>query len=900
MEELLKNRWYQIETKEAAELIGSDSETGLDQFEVKRRQERFGPNAIAQAKGKSRIERFLLQFHQPLVYILLIAGLVTAILQEWVDAIVILGVVLVNAVIGYMQEAKALEALAALAQSMTTEATVVRSGHSMRINAEELVPGDLVLLRSGDKIPADIRLTAVRELRVDESALTGESLPVHKDATRINQETPLAERINMTYATTLVTYGTGRGFVVATGGKTEIGRISELIAKADELQTPLTRKIASFSHLLLWVILGLGAATFVAGILRGQPFVEMFMAAIALAVGAIPEGLPAAVTVILAIGVSRMAKRRAIIRKLPAVETLGSTTVICTDKTGTLTENQMTVQEIVVENARYGTTGLGYDPSGSISASMGNAPHLLEECMRAGMLCNDASLIIKEGRFAVEGDPTEGALIVSARKSGLDGEQEHLRLPRIDSIPFESEHQYMATLHKNDNTPIAYAKGGIEVMLKRCDSVLLENGETAPLDAAKREEIEGHATELASRGMRVLAFASKKFNAEHKTLAHKDLDESMVFLGLQGMIDPPRAKAIRAVEACIKAGIRVKMITGDHAVTALAIARKLGIAQQTPCNDRVLTGAEMSTFSDQELIDQADCVHVFARVSPEQKLRLVEALQAKGHVVAMTGDGVNDAPALKQADIGTAMGLAGTDVAKDAADMILTDDNFATIEAAVEEGRGVFDNLIKFIVWTIPTNLGEGLVILTAIFIGATLPILPVQILWINMTTAGTLGLMLAFEPKEPGTMDRPPRAPNLPILTRDLLFRVLMVGAILLVAAFALFKFELAMGRSVEVARTVAVNVFVVVEAFYLFNCRSLSRSSFSIGFFGNPWVIFGFCLMMVLQVFYTYVPFMNKAFQSAPVGITSWLETILVGLAAYLLVEFEKKLRYRAKHKK
>jgi len=893
MDHLLKHQWHQLPPEEAAKLLQTDLEKGLDIFEVNRRRERFGPNAIAAAKGKGPLERFMLQFHQPLVYILLGAGVITAGLQEWVDAIAILAVVLVNAIIGYLQEAKALKALAALAQSMTTEATVERAGHSQRIDARELVPGDIVLLRSGDKVPADLRLASIRELRVDESALTGESLPVHKAQSLHEKETTLAERTNMAYATTLVTYGTARGVVVATGASTEIGRISELIAKADELQTPLTRKITAFSHVLLWVILALGALTFLAGVLRGQPMVEMFMAAIALAVGAIPEGLPAAVTVILAIGVSRMAKRKAIIRKLPAVETLGSTTVICTDKTGTLTENQMTVQEIVVHEARYITSGIGYDPSGGVTHQQGEAEDAMLECLRAGLLCNDAALILKEGRFAVEGDPTEGALIVSGRKAGLDPEQEAVRLPRIDAIPFESEFQYMATLHRREADTVAYAKGGLEVMLQRCTSYLLPDGSSAPLDAAKRSQIEKETEELASRGQRVLAFARKAFAADTASIGHDDMATGLEFLGLQGMIDPPRLSALEAVGACIQAGIKVKMITGDHAITALAIANQLGIAQQHPCEQRVLTGKQMAELSDRELIDQANCVHVFARVSPEQKLRLVEALQARGNVVAMTGDGVNDAPALKQADIGTAMGMAGTDVAKEAADIILTDDNFATIEAAVEEGRGVFDNLIKFIVWTIPTNLGEGLVILAAVLLGVTLPILPVQILWINMTTAGTLGLMLAFEPKESGIMRRPPRDPGLPILTKELLFRVLMVGLILLLAAFALFKVELMRGASVEAARTVAVNVFVMVEAFYLFNCRSLSRSVFAVGFFTNKWVIFGFCLMITLQLIYTYAPFMNVAFKSAPVDLLSWLEVVAVGLGAYLIVELEKRLR-------
>ncbi len=902
MEQIFTKYWHKLPANEVARFLDTSCEKGLDIFEVKRRLERFGPNALEQARGKTPLQRFLMQFNQPLVYILLAAGFITALLQEWVDSGVILGVVLVNALIGFLQEAKAIKALDALAKSMVTETVVLRGGERLRIRAEELVPGDIVLLKSGDKIPADLRLFESRELRVDESALTGESLPVHKQVAPLDMDTTLAERTNMSYASTLVTFGTASGMVVATGGKTEIGRISQLISEADELQTPLTRKIAAFSHMLLWVILALGALTFLVGVLRGQPMVEMFMAAIALAVGAIPEGLPAAVTVILAIGVSRMAKRRAIVRKLPAVETLGSTTVICTDKTGTLTENQMTVQEIMAGGRLYRLSGTGYDTVGLLYPDGGEAKDLvmtdaLRHCLLAGLLCNDSKLIRKDDRPAVEGDPTEGALIVAAAKAGLHMERESGDMPRLDAIPFESEHQYMATLHQSGEDAVAYVKGGLEVILERCASYLDAQGDALPLEDEAYDKIVAQAEAMAAQGQRVLALAYRKFPAGKRRIEHQDVAQDLIFLGLQGMIDPPRPQAVEAVKACIQAGISVKMITGDHAVTALAIARQLGIAQQRGGRQpqRSLTGRQMAELSDQGLIDAARDVHVFARVSPEQKLRLVEALQAEGQVVAMTGDGVNDAPALKQANIGTAMGLAGTDAAKDAADIILTDDNFATIEAAVEEGRGVFDNLVKFIVWTIPTNLGEGLVIMTSILLGVALPILPVQILWINMTTAGTLGLMLAFEPKEDGIMLRPPRDPRLPILTRDLLFRVLMVGGILMLAAFALFHWELAQGASLERARTGAVNVFVIMEAFYLFNCRSLHRSVFKLGLLTNKWVILGFCLMLVLQLLYTYAPFMNTAFQSEPVGLLAWVKTFGFGLAAYLVVEFEKRLRQR-----
>ena len=899
MNTLIGKHWHHLPAEEVVDLLDGNPERGLDQFEVKHLQETFGPNAITAKKGKGPLKRFLLQFHQPLIYILIVSGIITALLQEWVDSGVIFGVVLVNAIIGYIQEAKAVNALAALARTMTTEATVLRQGEKKRIPATELVPGDIVLLTGGDKVPADMRLLAIRNLRVDESALTGESLPVEKTEGELDHDTLPADRRNMAYASTLVTYGQGKGIVTATGDHTEVGRISELIASADELATPLTRKITDFSHILLYAILALAALTVAVGILRGQPLFDMFMAAVALAVGAIPEGLPAAVTITLAIGVSRMAKRKAIIRKLPAVETLGSTTVICSDKTGTLTENQMTVQEIMAGGILYEVTGAGYNPfAGKIlpkgnSSDPGNFPSLVK-CLRAGVLCNDSILLNNNSEWQVQGDPTEGALLVAGIKGGVDLTEQKNRFPHLDVLPFESEHQYMATLHKSEdsNKRLIYIKGAVEAVLARCGSRLDARGASSDLDA---DEILYQVEHMAKRGLRVLAFAEKKLPAIVNNITHDDVRADLVFIGLMAMIDPPRAEAVQAIRVCQAAGMRVKMITGDHAVTAATIAGQIGLHGMTTENGdrpRVLTGRDLAALSDRELIEQAEKTAVFARVAPEQKLRLVEALQSRGHVVAMTGDGVNDAPALKQADIGVAMGITGTEVAKEAADMVLTDDNFSSIEAAVEEGRGVFDNLTKFIVWTLPTNLGEGLVIMAAIFFGVTLPILPVQILWINMTTAGFLGLMLAFEPKEPGIMTRSPRDPQTPILTRNLIGRILLVGGLLLIASFALFQWEMARGADIAQARTVAVNVFVVMELFYLFNCRSLTKSIFQLGFFSNMWVFGGVAVMLLVQIVYTYLPVMNRLFQSAPIDLGAWVRIVAAGMTAYLIVEAEKWL--------
>jgi len=934
--------WHALPCEEVVDLLETDATDGLGQFAVKHRLEQFGPNTLTPPKGKSALLRFLLQFHNPLVYILNAAGVVTLLLGDYIDAGVIFGVVLVNALIGYVQEAKAVSAIEALSQSMTTGARVVREGETLDVPATEIVPGDLVLLQAGDKVPADLRLLRARDLRIDESALTGESVAVEKDTVVSERDTTLADRTDIAYASSLVTYGTGAGLVIATGDSTEVGRISRLIAEAEDLQTPLTKKIAAFSRVLLVVILALGAVTFVVGMLRGETAADMFKAAVALAVGAIPEGLPAAVTITLAIGVNRMARRRAIIRHLPAVETLGSTTVICSDKTGTLTENQMTVQRMVAGGRAYAIDGTGYAPEGSIGllpvgdgsdaaagtsgavepgsagvvepgASGAGAPasgrdvegaavqpldggvdDVGSEVLRAGLVCNDSRIFEEEGRWLVQGDPTEGALVTAALKAGLEAEGVAADLPRLDAIPFESEHQYMATLHDaGEGRRLIYAKGAAEVMLDRCSTMLAAGGEEVPLDL---QSVHAQVEDLAAEGLRVLAFARGRGREGDDDISHDEV-EGLTFLGLQAMIDPPRPEAIDAVAACKQAGIVVKMITGDHGVTAAAIARQMGLLEGAADDDGwrpgALTGAEMAALKDREFITAAHDTDVFARVTPEQKLRLVEALQSRGNVVAMTGDGVNDAPALKQADIGVAMGVGGTDVAKDAADMVLTDDNFASIEAAVEEGRGVFDNLTKFITWTLPTNLGEGLVILAAVFLGTALPILPVQILWINMTTAVLLGLMLAFEPKEHGIMGRPPREPGAPILSAALIRRILLVGALLLGAAFGLFEWaDAAQGTSVEVARTIAVNVFVVVEIFYLFNCRSLTRSVFRIHPLSNRWVLGGVAITIALQLMYTYAPFMHVAFQSAPLTLEHWSYIVAAGVATLFIVEFEKWL--------
>ncbi|MFT2007724.1 cation-transporting P-type ATPase [Pontibacter sp. 13R65] len=900
MQQIPPKDWHALTPVEVTTALKTDADRGLSEQEAKSRLETYGPNLFTQEEGQSNLVLFLLQFHQPLIYILLAAAIITFFLKEYIDSSVIFGVVIINAIVGYVQESKAKQAINALSKELKTEAQVIRNGEKQKIDAEHLVPGDVVLLKSGDRVPADLRLLEVKNLKVDESALTGESVAVDKSPEKVEADTVLGDRVSLAFATTNVSFGTAKGVVIATGDATEVGKISESIASAVDLDTPLTKQIAQFSQVLLYAILGLSVICIVIGLSRGQEFTEIFMAAVALAVGAIPEGLPAAITIMLSLGVSKMAQRKAIIRKLVAVETLGSTSIICSDKTGTLTENQMTVKKIVAGGRTYKVGGQGYEPEGNISQNEANVDlqehPALRELLFNGILCNDSDLKQKDGQFIVEGDPTEGALIVAAQKAGLDRKQLEQKFKRLDTIPFESDYKYMATLHPHDGKNVVYVKGSFEAIADRCSTMLNAQGQEIDF---KKEEVAEITNSMASEGLRVLAFASM---ATDKTdVSHEDLTDGLTFLGLQGMIDPPREAVKQAVNMCQRAGITVKMITGDHALTASTIASQIGLKGREE-NGRLvaLTGRELAKVADEDIADVAESTAVFARVSPDQKLRLVKALQSRNHIVAMTGDGVNDAPALKQANIGIAMGITGTDVAKDASDMVLTNDNFTSIESAVEEGRNVFDNLTKFIVWTIPTNLSEGLVILAAVVAGTVLAATPVQILWINMTTAILLGLTLSFEPQEKGLMERPPRKHDQPILTKSLVYRTLLVGSLLLIATFGLFHYELDVeGASLEEARAAACTVFIVLQSFYLLNCRSLRYPFFPSGFFSNLWIFYGIGSMLLLQFAFVYAPFMNKLFGTAPISLMSWVRIIAAGVVMYFIVELEKWLRYKRRER-
>jgi len=880
--------WHTFTQEKVKEVLQTGSE-GLSEVQVRERVAQYGPNRLVPPKRRGPLLRLLMQFHNILLYVMLGAAVITAFLDHWVDTGVLLAAVVINALIGYIQEGKAEAALDAIRAMLSPHATVIREGQRREIDAAGLVPGDMVMLASGDRVPADMRLLLVRELRIDEAAMTGESLPVEKTTQAVSADAPLGDRFGMAYSGTLVVYGQATGLVVGTGSATELGKINQMLASIQNLSTPLLRQIDSFGRILALVILGLSAGTFVLGTFwRGHAPSEMFMMVVALAASAIPEGLPAIMTVTLALGVQRMAKRNAIIRRLPAVETLGSVTVICSDKTGTLTRNEMTVQRVVCAGQVFEVSGVGYAPMGDFSLDgriVDTARHpALALAIRTGVLCNDARLREDEGFWRVEGDPTEGALLVMGAKAGLSQHVGDATWPRLDVIPFESQHRFMATYHRDtDGEPWIFVKGAPELILDICEFQRGHDGEQ-PIDVDTWRRM---ATDTAAQGLRLLALACKRAAPTNDALRFSDVQAGYTLLALVGIIDPPRAEAIAAVAECHRAGIQVKMITGDHVETARAIGAQLNIGAGKPG----ITGAEVSLMDDEALRRVAMEVDVFARASPEHKLRLVQALQASGQVVSMTGDGVNDAPALKRADVGVAMGLKGTEAAKEAADMVLADDNFATIATAVREGRAVYDNLQKFILFMLPTNGGEALIVIAAILFELTLPITPAQVLWINMVTSSTLGLALAFEPTERGIMDRAPRPPGQALLSGFFIWRVLMVSVLMMTGALGLFLWEINSGNSLEAARTMAVNAVVAAEIFYLINSRYIFAPVTNWeGLTGNGYVLLAIAACIPLQIAYTHAPVMQTIFGSTDLSILEWSRVIAAGLLVFCVAELEK----------
>ena len=874
---------------ESLAALKGDAVLGLTDEEAALRLEKYGPNRLPAPKGRHPVLRFLSHFHNVLIYVLIGAGLVTALLQHWIDTAVILAVVIVNALIGYIQEGRAEQAMAAIRNMLSPHASVLRGGHRLTVEGEALVPGDIVLLEAGDKVPADLRVIQANNLQVQEAILTGESLPVSKQIEPVAADVPLGDRKSMLFSGTLVAAGTARGVVTATGKNTEIGRISGLLGDVQTLSTPLMIQIAGFARWLTVMILLISLVLLIFGYFVDHfAFIDVFMAVVSLAVAAIPEGLPAVLTITLAVGVQAMARRNAIVRRLPAIETVGSVSVICTDKTGTLTRNEMVVSAVVTSAGAWKIGGEGYAPRGEVE---GGDPSTLEALSRVAALCNDASLVEVEGDWQVEGDPMEGALIALAGKLGVDRAAAEAISPRIAEIPFDSATRYMATLHRADGGgALICVKGAPERIVEMTTHQRAADGTAEPVDARFWQQA---GSDIAGQGMRVLALAERRLDTAPDVFAPPVLGEGLVLLGLVGLIDPPRAEAIEAVASCHKAGIAVKMITGDHAGTAAAIGRQIGLLNP----DTVLTGADLDMISDPQLQELIERTNIFARTSPEHKLRLVTALQARGLSVAMTGDGVNDAPALKRADAGIAMGRKGSEAAKEAADLVLADDNFASIVAGIQEGRTVYDNIKKVISWTLPTNAGEAATILVALVFGFALPMTPIQILWINLITATTLGLALAFEPTEKSTMSRPPRPRNEPLLTGGLVWHIVLVSMLFLAAVYGMYIYAVDRGYSNEVARTIALNTLVVLEIFHLFFIRNIYGTSLTwAAVKGTRFVWFAVLTVTAAQFAVTYIPAMQEIFGTAPVSLFDGAVIIAVGAAFFAIIETEKQIRLRA----
>ena len=890
LKDLSSESWHSLSSDQAIDFFKSNASVGLTDEVIKERSEFFGKNNLPKYKPISLMARLTNQLKNPLVLVLIFAGILTFILKDYLDSAVIFSVVLINAIIGLIQEGKAENALTAVNSLLSEKATVIRNGRKNIIVAQDLVPGDVVLLESGSKVPADLRLVTTQNLRVDESALTGESVAREKSTDEVSSNAVIADRTSLVFAGTLVVSGTAKGLVIATGLKTQIGKISELVGKSDSLTTPLTKRLENFAKQITMFILILGLMVFFyTTYLSNLPQLEAFLLVVGIAVAAIPEGLPAIITIVLAIGTRAMAMNNAIVRRLPAVETLGSVTVICTDKTGTLTKNEMTAVNIVTAKSKVFVTGVGYEPVGDFlidnSKIVPGELADINKLILAAALCNEA--VLKQdskNNWQIIGDPTEAALLTLAKKAKLSPEKANGDWMRVDQIPFESENRFMATLNKaNSGKNYIFVKGAPEKILELCH---LSN------DQYWLEQI----AQAGNEGQRILAFASIEVANDFAELSLRSLPDYFEMIGLVGFIDPPRQDAIYAVAECKKAGIKVKMITGDHAATATSIAKQLGMESTT-----ALTGQEIESMTEAQLLQAIQNHDVIARANPEHKMRIVLALQKLGNYVAMTGDGVNDAPALKAADIGIAMGKRGTDAARDASDLILTDDNFATIERAVERGRVVFDNIKKSFLFMLPTNGGETGLILSALILGLTMPLTVAQILWVNMVTTVTLDFSLAYEKAEKDTMKRLPRPPTEPLITRPLLVRIILVSILMTLITLFAFQWELNSGSSVEIARTTALNVLVFTEIFYLVSVRQFTKSSLRLrAFFENKVMIMVIGLLILMQLGITYLPMLNQIFNTKPLDLWSWIMILGLSISIFIVVEIEKAVSRNRKSNK
>ncbi|WP_214756105.1 MULTISPECIES: cation-transporting P-type ATPase [unclassified Exiguobacterium] len=875
-----ERQWHTLSIHETEDLLDTDIDQGLREETAKERIEQHGKNVLPEPKKDPKWLKFVRQFNDVLIYVLLAAAVIKVVLGYWYDSIVIALVVLIIGIIGYLQENKAEQALEGIKNMLSPSALVRRDSKRKEIEAEYLVPGDIVYLKPGDKIPADLRLITVENMKVEESALTGEAITVDKTLDPLEEKIGLGDRTNLAFSGTSVAAGTGSGIVIATGSKTELGKINASIAEVEKVQTPLIQQTQRFGKTIASVIAGVAVFTFIFGyFLRDYETTELLLAVIGLSVAVIPEGLPAIISIILALGVRQMADNKAIVKNLPSVETLGAVSVICSDKTGTLTKNEMTAQNIQLADRTLRVTGSGYAPEGRIEFEndvySNKQDEILNEILLAGVTCNDSDLFFDEEskQWMITGDPTEGCLLTLGEKA-----EESIRPLRVISkIPFDSAHKYMATLSPRDEAHVMYLKGAPDRLFSMAEA----SDSNFPT-----EMWEEKMTDLAKKGQRVIGVAKRTFNTSKEKIDHDDLYEGIEFLGLIGIMDPPRPEAIEAVNECQSAGIQVKMITGDHKDTAIAIGNELGI----PTEAGALQGTEIDDLTDEELVEVVGQYNIFARTSPENKTRLVKALQTQDHIVAMTGDGVNDAPALRRADIGVAMGIKGTEVSKEAAEMVLVDDNFNTIFKAVKEGRRVYDNLKKTILFILPTNGAQGLLLLMSIFLGTQLPLTALQILWVNMVVAITLSFAIAFEPLEPSTMQRAPRPKKTPLLSGYYIFRILLVS-LLISGGTLMYNLYMNTGDySVEYIHTMTLNTIVFAQLFHLFNVRVELEPALSRSFFENPIAFYVSGVLIALQLFITYVPFMNTAFGTMPIAATDWLIPIALGIIVFFIIELEK----------